>query len=107
MFSSSFTWSDEFDGPAVNTSIWTFEVGDGSQYGITGWGNQESQWYEASSATVRGGILQITAAKDASGRYSSARMKTHKNFDYRYGTLSVRARVPSAVGTWAAIWLLP
>ncbi len=29
-------WSDEFAGTSVDTASWTFENGDGSQYGIPG-----------------------------------------------------------------------
>jgi beta-glucanase (GH16 family) len=38
-------WSDEFDGTAVDTNKWEFMIGDGSAYGIPGWGNNELQFY--------------------------------------------------------------
>ena len=34
----SLAWSDEFDGPAINTNDWTFELGDGCP-NVCGWGN--------------------------------------------------------------------
>ncbi|HVO39126.1 MAG TPA: hypothetical protein VMV03_08870 [Spirochaetia bacterium] len=34
-------WSDEFDGPSLDLSSWTCEVGDGSPQN-PGWGNAES-----------------------------------------------------------------
>ncbi|MEO1201290.1 MAG: hypothetical protein AAFX10_01195, partial [Pseudomonadota bacterium] len=36
-------WSDEFDGDQLDPEVWFFEEGDGSQYGIPGWGNNELQ----------------------------------------------------------------
>ena len=33
-------WSDEFDGPGVNTNNWSFEIGTGTW----GWGNNELQY---------------------------------------------------------------
>ena len=29
-------WADEFDGPGINTTSWSFMLGDGSQYGLPG-----------------------------------------------------------------------
>jgi hypothetical protein len=34
-------WSDEFDGSAINTNNWTFDIGNGSG----GWGNNEKEYY--------------------------------------------------------------
>ena len=57
------TWSDEFDGTSVNLSKWSFEVGDGSEHGIPGWGNNELQSYNPASASVADGVLRIVASK--------------------------------------------
>ncbi|NJS36764.1 MAG: hypothetical protein HC765_10685, partial [Brachymonas sp.] len=46
-------WADEFDGTSVDTSKWEFMLGDGSAFGIPGWGNNELQFYTASNATVK------------------------------------------------------
>ena len=45
---SGFTleWSDEFDDPSIDLNNWTYELGDGTDYGLkSGWGNQELQLY--------------------------------------------------------------
>lgn len=34
-------WSDEFNGPTLNASIWEVQTGSGCEYGICGWGNNE------------------------------------------------------------------
>jgi hypothetical protein len=54
-------WSDEFDAAQLDPEVWFFESGDGSQYGIPGWGNNELQWYQPNNATLANGLLTITA----------------------------------------------
>ena len=34
-------WSDEFDGNELNSDYWECQVGNGSQYGVYEWGNNE------------------------------------------------------------------
>jgi hypothetical protein len=96
-------WFDEFDGTgAINTSKWTTETGGG------GWGNQEEQIYTSSTNNVKreGGILKIKAIKESNGSYSSARIKTQDKFEFRYGYVEIRAKLPSSQGTWPALWML-
>ena len=38
-------WSDEFDGENIDESKWSFDIGDGCDRGICGWGNRELQYY--------------------------------------------------------------
>lgn len=58
---------------------------------------------------MEGGLLIIEARRDSHGghEYTSARLKTKDKFDFRYGRVEVRARLPSGQGVWPAIWLLP
>ena len=96
-------WSDEFntDG-APDASKWNFELGGG------GWGNNEVQVYtnNASNVKVEGGNLKITLKKETDGSYTSARLTTHNKFDFTYGRVEARAKLPSGGGTWPAIWML-
>ncbi|MEM9685453.1 MAG: family 16 glycosylhydrolase [Bacteroidota bacterium] len=98
-------WSDEFDvNGAPDPTRWTYDIGAG------GWGNAESQYYtdRTDNAVVENGILRITAiAENFNGsNYTSARLKTEDLFEFTYGRVEVRARVPSVGGTWPAIWML-
>ncbi len=34
-------WSDEFEGESLDQGKWSYMIGDGSDYGIPGWGNNE------------------------------------------------------------------
>ena len=54
---------------------------------------------------VEGGSLKITAKKEGND-YTSARIKTQGLYDFTYGRVEVRAKLPSAQGTWPAIWML-
>ena len=102
-------WSDEFDGAELDPEAWFFESGDGSQYGITGWGNNELQWYLPDNARLQGGNLVITARRERqNGKdYSSARLSTRDRFAFRYGRIEARIQMPGGQGLWPAFWLLP
>lgn len=104
---TNLVWFDEFntDG-APDPSKWVYDLGNGDN----GWGNSEKQNYTnaASNVVVQGGNLKITAKKEASGgfNYSSARLKSEGKYDFTYGKVEVRAKLPSGGGTWPAIWML-
>lgn len=115
------TWSDEFDGPAgspPDPSIWGHDLGDGSDRGLEGWGNQERQWYTDDPANVAldgNGALVITvrpAGEDAPTcwygpcAYTSARLTTRDRFSVTHGRVEARIRVPSGFGIWPAFWML-
>ena len=96
----SLKWSDEFNGTQVDTTNWTFEIGD------HGWGNNELQYYTAGdNATVADGVLKIIAKKE-NGRYTSTRMVTRDKKIFTYGYFEIRAILPQGTGTWPAIWML-
>jgi Glycosyl hydrolases family 16 len=103
---TNLVWSDEFntDG-APDPAKWTYDLGTNN-----GWGNNESQNYtnSASNVSIAGGILKITAKKEASGgaQYSSARITTNNLYSFKYGKAVIRAKLPIGAGTWPAIWML-
>ena len=102
-------WSDEFDAEQLDPEVWFFENGDGSQYGIPGWGNNELQWYLEDSAELRDGLLVITAREESVGgkNYTSARLNTRDRFAFKYGRIEARIRFPEGQGIWPAFWMLP
>jgi beta-glucanase (GH16 family) len=102
-------WADEFDAARLDPEVWFFENGDGSQYGIPGWGNNELQWYLEDSAELRDGMLVITAREESVGgkNYSSARLNTRDRFAFKYGRIEARIRFPGGQGIWPAFWMLP
>jgi beta-glucanase (GH16 family) len=107
-------WSDEFDGPEIDESKWSYDLGDGCDIGICGWGNNELQYYtnDSENAYISSGNLVIEARKETplylnQYQYTSTRMVTKNKGDFRYGRVDVRARLPIGQGLWPAIWMLP
>ncbi len=103
-------WSDEFDGDTLNTANWSPQLGDGSEFGLVRWGNNEQQWYLAENATVADGFLTITAKSEEVVEgfpYTSARIRTANKFDFTYGRVEMRAQAAGGQGLWTAGWLLP
>jgi len=95
-------WFDEFDvDGAPNPTNWGYDLGDG------GWGNGELQNYTNSlnNSIVENGVLKIIALAEGSG-YTSARLKSEGLYEFTYGRVEVRAKLPAAQGTWPAIWML-
>lgn len=95
-------WIDDFNGPSINTSNWTFETGGG------GWGNNEKQFYQAANATIENGNLVITAKKQSVGghAYTSARMITRGKREFKYGRIEARIKLSQGQGQWPAFWML-
>ena len=108
-------WSDEFNDEFLSDTNWEYQLGDGSQYGIFGWGNNEQQYYTDSESNIGltncdndlQNCLYITAFKQdyENMQYTSARIKS-KHFQ-TYGKIEIRAKLPVENGTWPAIWMLP
>jgi len=103
-------WSDEFDASSLNTQYWAYDLGDGTAEGIPGWGNNEAQFYtnKSKNSYLKNGFLYIDAYKESIGGkdYSSARIKTQSKFNFTYGKVKIRAKLPKSVGTWPAFWLM-
>jgi beta-glucanase (GH16 family) len=102
-------WSDEFDAVQLDPEVWFFESGDGSQYGIPGWGNNERQYYLPDNASLGNGLLTLEARSESTNgfNYSSARINTRDRFAFQYGRIEARIRLPGGQGLWPAFWLLP
>ena len=97
-------WNDEFEGEgAPDPTFWSYDLGTGQG----GWGNNEVQAYTNNSSNVRrsGGNLVIEANK-VNGAWTSARIKTQGKFNFTYGRIEFRAKLPKGSGTWPALWML-
>ena len=105
-------WHDEFDGPAgaaPDPENWTAETGGE-------WGDNELQQYtdRTENAQTDGeGHLVITAERETytgydgvTRDYTSARLTTYKKFDFQYGHVEARMKVPRGKGLVAAFWTL-
>ena len=96
-------FSDEFDRPgALDTSKWGYETGYIR--------NKEAQDHTSRRENVRAeaGHLVIEGRKEAYEGYghTSASVNTLGRFEFLYGRVEVRAKLPTGNGTWPAIWML-
>ena len=107
-FNNELVWSDEFDqdGP-VSQDKWNVETippNNGS------WWNGELQFYtdKADNIRVEEGLLKITAKYESyeGKNYTSARINTQDKFEFTYGRVEMRAKLPNWEGMWPAFWLL-
>jgi beta-glucanase (GH16 family) len=111
-------WQDEFDSPIgtkPDPRKWGYDLGGG------GWGNSELEFYtnSAANAAMDGqGNLVITAAKIADPaaaklfcwygacKYTSARLLSKGLYEFTYGRIEGRMRIPFGQGIWPAFWML-
>ncbi|MCR5704265.1 MAG: family 16 glycosylhydrolase [Eubacterium sp.] len=107
----SLTWSDEFNytDKSKLEKNWVYEVG----HGKNGWGNGEEQHYvKERNVSLDGKVLTIQPKYETiicndikKEEYTSARMISKGKQEFMYGKVEFRAMVPSAQGTWAALWM--
>ncbi|MEU8644400.1 discoidin domain-containing protein [Streptomyces sp. NPDC048674] len=111
-------WSDEFDGAAGNkpdASKWRADPGTGQ--------NGELEYYtdQRNAAMDGSGHLVMEARKEATAgsscpsdplsgsttcQYTSARMNTGASFQFTYGRVEARIKVPKGNGLWPAFWMM-
>lgn len=106
-------WSDEFDDSTIDPSNWTYETGDGTDFGLpSGWGNNEKQIYQQdiSNASIREdgdrSVLSITAFQNGPGSYTSAKLTSRGLRSIRYGRIEASMKLPKGQGIWPAFWML-
>jgi beta-glucanase (GH16 family) len=104
------TFVDDFDGDALNTSLWRVRENE------THCEPCELQLYVASALAVAGGELIVTTAREravgpagAVFNYTSGWVDSRDSFSQRFGLFEARARLPAqgASGAWPAFWTLP
>lgn len=100
----SLVWSDEFNGTALDESVWGYNLGGG------GWGNNELQYYtqRPENVRVKDGCLEIEARKETyeNREYTSARLLSKGKKSFLYGKVEARIKFPGGMGTWPAFWMM-
>ena len=103
----SLFWNDEFNGDTLDLRFWNVELME------PGTVNNELQTYTNSVENIllNNGYLYIRAKKDNpfdpnQPGYTSGRINTAGKVELQYGLWEIRAKLPSGVGTWPAIWML-
>lgn len=73
--------------------------------------NREVEFYTSNTSNVRieNGALILEARNQADQGYSytSGHIDTKGKEDFMYGKFVIRATLPTGIGTWPAIWMLP
>jgi len=101
-------WSDEFNGSGLPDPVkWSFEKGYVR--------NKDLQYYtdaRLENAVLKNGLLHIVARNDSFQKgteiypITSASITSKGKRDWTHGRIEVRAKFPSSLGTWPAIWML-
>lgn len=110
-------WNDEFNNnEKPNPNIWSHEKGFVR--------NEELQWYQPQNAVCKEGLLIISGKNEKVknpnfnssstdwrksreyAEYTSACITTQGKKEFQYGCFEVRAKIPTAMGAWPAIWTL-
>jgi beta-glucanase (GH16 family) len=100
-------WTDEFDGEALETKNWTYDIGTGCP-NLCGWGNNELEYYRSQNVHVVGGVLTIEAREEnfEGSDYTSGKIVSRGFQSFTYGRIDIRALLPKGQGIWPALWLL-
>lgn len=115
-------FADEFSETRLNTDTWT-QCYWWDDNGCTNLSNNELQWYQPGNIGLADGRLQLTARPQSivghegrifpytsglvtTGRYYLERPEPDR-FSFTYGYVEARAKPPTGLGLWSAIWLLP
>jgi beta-glucanase (GH16 family) len=95
-------WNDEFDGDALDESLWNYDTH------VATWSDEENQSYTDSADNVflRDGALVLKAIKDDE-RYTSGKLTTQGKQSFTYGKVVFRAKVPEGKGLASYVGLLP
>lgn len=109
-------WNDEFEGPAgsmPDPERWNFDLGG------EGWGNREWQYYtdKPENVSLDGNSNLVITARAVDNtiasrcwygpcKYTSARLKTQNKFEFTYGRVEGRIKIPFGQGIWPAFWML-
>ena len=94
-------WSEEFDYTGKpDESIWDYETGYVR--------NHEMQYYtnDIKNVEVKDGCCVITARLEEGDSVTSGSINTLGKKDFLYGRIEVNAKIPSALGSWPAIWMM-
>jgi beta-glucanase (GH16 family) len=93
-------WNDEFSKNDIQKR-WT----------LMDWAsekNEELQYYTPHNVIVRDGHLVIQTKKERfKGRqYTSGALTTENSFEFTYGKVEIRAKIPSGQGIFPALWMV-
>jgi len=99
-------FEENFEGPNLNLSKWEYDLGNG----VWGWGNGELEYYRKSKENVyiENNQLHIKAKVESYGNqeYTSGKITTKHTFQFTYGYVEAKIKIPIGKGIWPAFWML-
>jgi beta-glucanase (GH16 family) len=107
---------DDFNGSKLNSNLWN-TCHWWERVGCTIATNHELERYWPGQVQLGGGVARLVAQRNsddpahpfASGMIASGPPfgSERPRFSFRYGTVTIRARIPTGPGLWPGLWLLP
>ncbi|MFE6188450.1 discoidin domain-containing protein [Streptomyces sp. NPDC056465] len=111
-------WSDEFDGAAggkPDSTKWRADPGTGPNNELENYTDHRNAALDGAGHLVMEARKEVTAGSSCprdplSGsttcQYTSARMNTGATFQFTYGRVEARIKVPKGNGLWPAFWMM-
>jgi beta-glucanase (GH16 family) len=103
--SSGIVWLEEFTNNVIDPNTWTYDVGG------DGWGNGQFEYdtaqHQNSYITNGNLVIEADVTNYMGNSFTSARMLTQGRFEFMYGNLEARIKLPdTANGLWPAFWMM-
>lgn len=99
-------FEENFDNETAFLSRWEYDLGNGDN----GWGNAELEYYRKNKANIfiENNQLHIKAKVEDYGKqhFTSAKITTKHSFQFTYGKVEAKIKLPSGNGIWPAFWML-
>lgn len=95
-------YTDEFNDNSLGrwkTNLWWSKDGEPGD-------NVGDERISRDNVSVSGGTLNITATKSDDG-YTSGLVTSEDLYEFQYGYVEARMKLPPGVGFWTGFWLLP
>ncbi|MFY9243076.1 MAG: glycoside hydrolase family 16 protein [Polaribacter sp.] len=99
-------WEDQFNNNELDQTKWNRQVEAAGRF------NEEWQRYTADikNSYIENNQLVLKAIHESEthglDQYSSARLNTAGKFDFTYGKIVAKMKLPSAKAIWPAFWML-
>lgn len=95
-------WQDEFENNCLDSDNWNIEDWAAEK-------NNELQYYSPNNVKVEDGFLKLISKKEKfKGKdYTSGAVHTKGKFNFLYGKVEMRAKLPAGQGIFPAFWMMP
>lgn len=95
-------WQDEFENNCLDSSNWQIEDWAAEK-------NNELQYYSPNNVKVDDGLLKLISKKEKfkGKNYTSGAVHTKGKFNFLYGKVEMRAKLPAGQGIFPAFWMIP